>query len=275
MKNSKFLNFLLLICFLSFPNISDAKQSSEENDNRIQDIHSATNDIIIKCVNAIVDPIPAPKYLIPKDINTGNTSNLVLNFTSFVPDGWEVGIYMKDSIIVGSAVVINKQGLLVIWGQDSQKPTHGAPNGEVLTVRLLDTLFQKFETVTLLNIKEQISQKVYDTLKYIPNGVIIADGFLPSSDVKENYFELITNFRILPNPANNQFSISFLLTKLQKVNLSIEDIFGKEVVRLIDSENMDQGKYTLPCNLSLPEGVYFCRLRIDGMEQVLKLIMLK
>jgi hypothetical protein len=86
-------------------------------------------------------------------------------------------------------------------------------------------------------------------------------------------FALEQNF---PNPFNESTYFSFKLRKRSLVTLKITDIYGREVVRLIDREQMPAGKYFEHFNASvhnLSSGVYYFSLTGNDVNQVRKMVL--
>jgi hypothetical protein len=60
--------------------------------------------------------------------------------------------------------------------------------------------------------------------------------------------------------------------KYGKVSLMVYDLLGN-VMQEVINENMSEGRYKAEINTSnLNQGVYFCKLQIDGVEYSKKLI---
>ncbi|MGK9476171.1 fibronectin type III domain-containing protein [Melioribacter sp. OK-6-Me] len=95
------------------------------------------------------------------------------------------------------------------------------------------------------------------------------------NDVINYNFELYQNY---PNPFNPETSISFSIGKKDHVMLTIYDILGKEVKRLI-SEELSPGRYNLVWygddnyGNKVASGVYFYKL-ISGSNQAVKRMLL-
>ncbi len=90
-------------------------------------------------------------------------------------------------------------------------------------------------------------------------------------------FKLGQNF---PNPFNPSTSLAYSLTKPGQVRLSVYDVTGREISRLVDSYQF-VGTYSIRWNSNdtpggtLPSGVYFARLQVDGDAQTSKMILAK
>lgn len=80
------------------------------------------------------------------------------------------------------------------------------------------------------------------------------------------------NAIVFPNPSSQSTSLLFNIDKPAKVNVAICDITGKEVM-LIAEEEMQNGNHRLFIDTSkLSSGIYFCKMRSEGAEKVLKVV---
>lgn len=87
-----------------------------------------------------------------------------------------------------------------------------------------------------------------------------------------NRFSLAPNF---PNPFNAITTISFSIPTREWVDLTIWDLRGQEIARLLE-ETLEPGSYSVNWNASrLPSGVYICRLRCGPKTATLKMLLLK
>jgi hypothetical protein len=78
-----------------------------------------------------------------------------------------------------------------------------------------------------------------------------------------------------PNPFNANTTISFDLTRETYTVLSLFDIDGKEVSRLIN-QKFSAGSYEFSVNLEgLSSGIYFCVLKTESFSDVKKMILIK
>lgn len=92
------------------------------------------------------------------------------------------------------------------------------------------------------------------------------EGFVP------NAFELYQNF---PNPFNPSTSIRYSINKADFVSLTVYDINGKEVNKLV-SEYQTIGYYEVNFNAAnLASGIYFYKLETAGISEIKKLTLLK
>ncbi|MDA3861897.1 MAG: T9SS type A sorting domain-containing protein, partial [Melioribacteraceae bacterium] len=78
-----------------------------------------------------------------------------------------------------------------------------------------------------------------------------------------------------PNPFNPTTKIDFTLLNDGFVNLTVYDILGREVTRLIDN-NVRAGEYTITFNANnLASGIYFYRISTTDFIEVKKMLLLK
>ena len=78
-----------------------------------------------------------------------------------------------------------------------------------------------------------------------------------------------------PNPFNPSTTISWSLPSKAFVSLTIYDVVGREVAKLVSNE-LPAGVYSRIWNATgMPTGVYFCRLQAGAFTQTKKLLLLK
>lgn len=78
-----------------------------------------------------------------------------------------------------------------------------------------------------------------------------------------------------PNPFNSTVSLSFRLDASSHVKLTVLDINGREIARLVDSE-IDAGVHMQVWNAeTLPSGLYFAQLNANGKCNSVKMTLLK
>jgi hypothetical protein len=86
-------------------------------------------------------------------------------------------------------------------------------------------------------------------------------------------FQLYQNY---PNPFNPGTTIAFDLPKASQVTLKIYNILGEEVFTLV-SDRLPAGSYSYAWSspAGIASGVYLYRLKTDGYEKILKMVLLK
>jgi photosystem II stability/assembly factor-like uncharacterized protein len=91
-------------------------------------------------------------------------------------------------------------------------------------------------------------------------------------DIKPKEYFLSQNY---PNPFNPSTTIKYSLPQTGRVTLSIYDLLGREVVKLIDEEK-PAGEYETKWNASShPSGVYFMRMQAGEFSETRKVVLVK
>jgi photosystem II stability/assembly factor-like uncharacterized protein len=91
-------------------------------------------------------------------------------------------------------------------------------------------------------------------------------------DIKPKEYFLSQNY---PNPFNPSTTIKYSLPQTGRVTLSIYDLLGREVVKLIDEEK-PPGEYETQWNASShPSGVYFIRMQAGEFSETRKVVLVK
>lgn len=88
-------------------------------------------------------------------------------------------------------------------------------------------------------------------------------------------------FESYPNPFNSETIISFNLSKEEKISLTVYDVLGREVMRIIDNKVYSKGKHEVIVNfnknyyLYTVSGVYFYQLKLSNQSITKKLLHIK
>lgn len=200
------------------------------------------------------------------------------------------GMYLSDSYsspqkwTFPSGTKIDAGGYLVVWAdEDAGQPGLHASfkisaSGEQLILSntdgsLLDTV--KFGTQT-----SDIS------MSRIPNGTgsfvfttpTIGAMNIGPSDVTENESGNMKNtelYQNYPNPFNNSTNISFYIPQASVVQIIIYDALGTEIKTLPERKYPAGTNRVLFNANSLPDGVYFIRMKADGKFYTRQMIILK
>lgn len=113
---------------------------------------------------------------------------------------------------------------------------------------------------------------------------------LKQTDLNGNYtyYDLQGNIKIgipdnlslsqnYPNPFNSSTKIDLELPQQSNIKLYLYDIAGREIKRIINSEEYQGGYYTIDIDAgNLPSGTYFCKLTVNDKQLAnKKLILLK
>jgi uncharacterized lipoprotein YddW (UPF0748 family) len=104
--------------------------------------------------------------------------------------------------------------------------------------------------------------------------VIISDAAEEKTEQPLREFYLNQNY---PNPFNPITRISFRLNEVSEVLLTVYDVLGNEITRLVD-EGRPAGEHFVDFNASLhnlSSGVYFCRLVTGRRIEIIKMLLMK
>ena len=137
------------------------------------------------------------------------------------------------------------------------------------------------ENINVTNTTEYNAIKDYieklQTVNYVSEGRItdltINNGILkPENNSSEFKFRLKDNY---PNPFNPTTNIKYILSKNTIVRLTIYDILGREVAKLVDGM-MEAGEHQATWNAGdLPSGVYFYKLSAGDYTETKKMLLIK
>lgn len=109
------------------------------------------------------------------------------------------------------------------------------------------------------------SGKIYQ-LQDTTVGIILNNTMIPSAT------QLFQNY---PNPFNPVTKINFTLNKGAKAKLSVYDLQGKEIKKLLN-ENLNAGDYSYSFNAqNFPSGTYFYRLEANSLIFSRRMVLLK
>ncbi len=113
------------------------------------------------------------------------------------------------------------------------------------------------------------------------NGAGFSDVYLirlgPETGMEENSDLTVEspNFRLGQNPFSTSTTISYQIPARSKVSLSVYDITGREIKRLVDSVK-ERGDYQLHLDMTgYAQGVYFINLTAGKVKDIKKVIVLQ
>ncbi|MDH3267588.1 MAG: T9SS type A sorting domain-containing protein [Ignavibacteria bacterium] len=113
--------------------------------------------------------------------------------------------------------------------------------------------------------------------QYISYNTGVSNVGLESSKTIPKEFLLEQNF---PNPFNSQTNIKYLISEEANVELTIFDIGGSIVKRIVN-EYQSAGEYSThwegknEFGINVSSGTYFYELRMDGIQKAKKMVLLK
>ena len=186
-----------------------------------------------------------------------NMSLLVQGGTN---NGGEVGIYANDRL-VGSGIIAGGRCGIAVWGDDRTTPVvDGALEGQDLKMLTWSdrTGEQPAEYVTLQG-----------EMTFGRNDVTVVQ--LDSPTVPRE-FGIEGAY---PNPFNSTVRLDYRLIESGHVNLTLYDLSGREIIRLLDGFN-HSGHHAVTVDASLlSSGVYFIRLTVDNKQDIRKIVCIK
>jgi hypothetical protein len=113
-----------------------------------------------------------------------------------------------------------------------------------------------------------MNKVIYDLTK---SSILQAPKVASNETVETNYFSFEIEL-VKPNPFSEKTDIQYYISEKSKVKLSVHDIFGRELIRLIDNKEQ-QGNHTITLDgNNLPNGVYLLILQADGITKSVTLI---
>jgi hypothetical protein len=108
-------------------------------------------------------------------------------------------------------------------------------------------------------------------INFSPDSVVI--GLTNPEYHLPDRFQLFQNY---PNPFNPGTTIAFDLPEASQVTLKIYNVLGEEIITLV-SDRLPAGSYSYDWSTpaGMASGVYLYRLKTDGYEKILKMVLLK
>jgi len=201
---------------------------------------------------------------------TRNDINLVSQPGVIVPNQWYHIQYERSEEIV-IFKVFNEQGELLVKLYDTDNIALNPPRPGVTPLRIGWAGNSWDGTVRKLNGKiDGVKIWNYAGLGLDTTGTVVGveDEFVNLPEV----FELEQNY---PNPFNPTTKITYSLAENSKVSLKIYDVLGREIVTLVNKEQM-QGKYEVEFNASnLSSGLYIYSLKTDKFSASKKMMLIK
>ncbi len=92
----------------------------------------------------------------------------------------------------------------------------------------------------------------------------------------KNDYENFTSLSISPNPTTEATNITFELESDSPVSISVCDILGNEVAKLLNNEYYSSGKHSIQFNTgNLSAGIYFCTMKAGSKVETKKIVVLE
>lgn len=196
------------------------------------------------------------------------SSDLVLN-------GLERGLRTEDSHWMVASYRLNDSTVNVLIMSAERKSLFSG-QGALARIPFSNLSTSPISRVSLTNV--MVAGPNADSLEVITDGIQwLNRPAIASNDGKSGLFSLRQNF---PNPFNPSTRIAYRLNKDAQVRLSVYDVNGREVNRLIDQYQF-VGEYNVEWNCNkndnqkLSSGIYFAQLTVDNERASKKMILTK
>lgn len=194
----------------------------------------------------------------PRPASTGSDMSILV---AGLKKGWEVGAFKKNGQLVGAGVT-NAKGLcgLSVCGDDvTTSEIDGLECGEQFWLKVTDNGTRNYILPSTYNYE-------VDGLKTVE----VSPNLIPF--VRPVEFKLNGAY---PNPFNSSTLVAFDLAIASQTRLSVFDLSGRELVRLVD-EALSEGRHSVHLDAAgLPTGTYLIRLQSDQQTADLKVQLVK
>lgn len=185
-------------------------------------------------------------------------------------DGDEIGVFWNEQC-VGAAVYQRDEALVLsAWKGDDKLNIPGYRAGDEIQFRAYSQRFKKeFELNAQFGRSEQ---GYFEGAAYAVANLQGQPGLIPER------YALHQNY---PNPFNSQTVIPYDVPNEAELSLIVYDILGREVVRLIERQPHQPGRYRCEWNgldrngIALSSGIYFIRMITPEFQKVQKMVMMK
>ena len=276
-------NITIMIKRLDLFNDGDRLYIYDGEDNAAPLLAKLTGDVIPE------DIVSSSNKVFIEFITDGaNTaSGFYLNYHCEQPD-WCSGI---STLTEPAATISDGSGSFYYYNSTSCAWIIDPGNNEPLTIHF--NYFDTEEENDVLKIYDGDSQEllaeVSGTYQSAPEPVTSPSGkmqitFIANSSIRgegwEIWYDINTgtttnpqdfNLQIIPNPVTDDIQINFNLQSNKLVAIQLFDIAGQKLGYLLN-KSLAPGQHSIHGSLShLPEGIYFCRMKI-GNEIVMKKI---
>ena len=231
-----------------------------------------TNMLTKKGFSNLIEP-SKPQYFVMKNSSSVNTAILLFE-SNRLKDKDEVAVFNSQGYLVGSASAVGNRAFMTIFGYDEieKNVESGAKQNEYLYIKIFDSKTENEYTVGDILVTDMISNKTLDHLYYKTDALLKATEQSVKISLPDK-FSLEQNY---PNPFNPTTIIKFSLPINSQVSLEIYNTLGQVVKRLINSSELNAGKYQVEFNAEgLSTGIYFYKLQTDSYSETKKMMLLK
>jgi hypothetical protein len=251
MMEKRFTGILILLLVLTLAGYAD---------NRLSITQSAANTLEVQLSNS------EEIYGIQFSLRT--SSDVILGKlerdSRTAEEHWLVASYKPNDSVVNVIII------------SMQTKNFASGNGTLAKISFTTEKPNEISSASLANV--MITNKNADSLGVAINNLDWSNkSVLIANNNESKSFALGQNF---PNPFNPTTKIAYRLNKSAQVRLSVYDITGREVNRLVD-RYQSVGDYNISWNSNdyngqkMASGMYFARLNVDNESVSRKMVMTK
>ena len=174
--------------------------------------------------------------------------------------GGELGVWVGDQL-VGSGIIKEGRCGIAVRGDDHfTGEIDGAAHGDDLII----TWWDNNHNVSEIEVSPIQGEMTYHTNAFTV--VDIAETTAPKD------FAILNAY---PNPFNNRTTVTYHLSNRSRVEMTVFDLSGREVMRLTD-EILDAGNHSVEFSAdNMTSGVYFIKLQSSANIQTIKTLLLR
>ena len=149
----------------------------------------------------------------------------------------------------------------------------GIDTMKIISETETDTIKNGFTSDNIIKINKKTGALTFSEIKEI---VSSSKKDTSSSALSVQDIESGTELKCFPNPFSSSTTISYNLTKSSTVSLSVYDQLGRKTETILEDTRQEQGLKNYPyANNTLPGGIYYVKLQLDGVVHVQKIILIK
>jgi hypothetical protein len=185
--------------------------------------------------SASISLFPSPKTLKPEFTKTGNNQQILVKIPG-INSNYEVGIYNRNNILIGSGTFRNGFSIVTIWGDNEKTDfVDGAVIKELLKLKLYDTHTGIYTELYDLNINNLLNNSIEKELLYRQDKLLYIES-------AGDFNVFADKININPNPIKNHGLINLFLKFSSDIEMNLFTVEGK-LVRKIVSGSYTKGEY--------------------------------
>ncbi len=194
-------------------------------------------------------------------IGLPKTLNPNINGT-MLASGDEIGVFTSEGLCVGAVVWKGEATSIVAWADNAQ--TSVVDGFREKTIMYFRIYSQKAKKQYYASAQFTQSSNIFENNGFsLLSSLNATNAVSVENNSNPNDFKLSQNY---PNPFNPTTKINFSLPAASKVTLTIFDLNGKEITKIINEQNYSQGSHSSVWNgkdfngNNVSSGLYFYRL---------------